>query len=367
MIVSLECKDNNSGWSLNEIKFNMINLIVGISGVGKSKTLNSIMNLKEIARGRSVNGFSWRVQIALEDEVYLWEGKFNTIEQNQFEVLDSNQEVKISAKKSRIVNEKLCRNSRVVFEVSDAGTVFLGKAVPKTNRKSLLSIFSEEEDLLRINAFLNSMILVDFDEETNFGFPENAFHSLTRQINSIEKLKKVDLPVIIKLCALQRIDRKQFDNVKNNFISIFPFVKDIKFDLDKANRNYILFIKEKETGWVEQKEISSGMFKSLLYIAELLLLQKNSVVLIDEFENGLGLNCIHKIANILKSTQDIQFILTSHHPYIINNIELSDWIILSRDGSAVNVKKADELSLGISSHENFKQLINLENYIGGIQ
>lgn len=38
-----------------------------------------------------------------------------------------------------------------------------------------------------------------------------------------------------------------------------------------------------------------------------------------EFENGLGVNCIDVLAEILLSERkDLQFIITSHHPKIIN-------------------------------------------------
>ena len=37
-----------------------------------------------------------------------------------------------------------------------------------------------------------------------------------------------------------------------------------------------------------QHEISNGMLKTIYYIVELVTMSKNSLVLIDEFENGLG-------------------------------------------------------------------------------
>ena len=46
---------------------------------------------------------------------------------------------------------------------------------------------------------------------------------------------------------------------------------------------------------------------------------KNSLVLIDGFENGLGGNCIDVLAEIsLDERKNLQFIITSHQPKIIN-------------------------------------------------
>ena len=43
-----------------------------------------------------------------------------------------------------------------------------------------------------------------------------------------------------------------------------------------------------------------------------------SVILIDEFENSLGVNCLDEITeDVVKESRRLQFILTSHHPYII--------------------------------------------------
>ena len=63
------------------------------------------------------------------------------------------------------------------------------------------------------------------------------------------------------------------------------------------------------------------MFKTLMHIAEMKLMANGSVILIDEFENSLGVNCIEVVADILMNQErDLQYIITSHHPYIINNL-----------------------------------------------
>ena len=64
----------------------------------------------------------------------------------------------------------------------------------------------------------------------------------------------------------------------------------------------------------------------------------------DEFENSLGVNCMGPLTDfILSRANDLQFIITSHHPYIINNIPKSYWKIVRRKGSAVRVTPASEI------------------------
>lgn len=58
----------------------------------------------------------------------------------------------------------------------------------------------------------------------------------------------------------------------------------------------------------------------------------DSLVLIDEFENGLGVNCIDLLSDLMLSERnDLQFIITSHHPKIINAVDKDKWRIIDRD------------------------------------
>jgi hypothetical protein len=69
---------------------------------------------------------------------------------------------------------------------------------------------------------------------------------------------------------------------------------------------------------------------------------------------------------ILHVDRNIQFIITSHHPYIINNIDMSHWKIVSRKGGVISTKNAIDLRLGESRHKAFKQLIQSPEYSKGI-
>ena len=79
------------------------------------------------------------------------------------------------------------------------------------------------------------------------------------------------------------------------------------------------------------------------------------------FENSLGINCMPELTNfILDKSPDLQFILTSHHPYIINNLPWQTWQVVSRSGSSIKATKATDISAldTASSLDKFTQLIN---------
>ena len=166
--------------------------------------------------------------------------------------------------------------------------------------------------------------------------------------------------------------------LQQRYIDIFPQVKDIKVEpLDYEEEGIPFFFKEypfiqiKESGvdrWIKLENISSGMFRSLIHITEIYLCSEGSVFLIDEFENSLGINCINEItSDILSSKRQIQFILTSHHPYIINNIDFSNWKLVTRTKGIVKTHKPEEYNIGKSKHDAFMQLIQLDEYQTGLE
>ncbi|MDL5054282.1 AAA family ATPase [Oscillatoria laete-virens NRMC-F 0139] len=117
-------------------------------------------------------------------------------------------------------------------------------------------------------------------------------------------------------------------------------------------------IKEKGVqDWI--KNISSGMFKTLMYISELYLSPDDCVILIDEFENSLGINCLDNVTDLILSNRKSQFIITSHHPYVINNISPAYWKIVTRKGSLVTVKDAKDFHIPDSRQKAFIDLINV--------
>ena len=154
-----------------------------------------------------------------------------------------------------------------------------------------------------------------------------------------------------------------------NYLNIFPEIKDIKITRETiSNDESLIFfeIQDADSGdWIPQDRMSSGMFRTLIYIIEIMTAPEGSVILIDEFENSLGINCMSEVTDfILDHADGLQFIITSHHPYIINNIPWQDWKIVSRKGSHITTKKATEISAldTASSLDKFTQLINVLNF-----
>jgi hypothetical protein len=199
----------------------------------------------------------------------------------------------------------------------------------------------------------------------------NSDKEIPNSNDSLQAILDLVISARRKLVLMHNYFPDTFSVIKNYFIDIFPQIEDIEiesFEIDESKKEVpqLSRIQIKEKGikdWIDEENISEGMFKTLMYIAEFYLSPKGSVVLVDEFENSLGVNCIDAVTDILTERQDLQFIITSHHPYIINNIPMDCWKIVTRKGGVVTVKSAEDLHLGRSKHQAYLQLINkLERY-----
>lgn len=96
-----------------------------------------------------------------------------------------------------------------------------------------------------------------------------------------------------------------------------------------------------------------------MYISELYLSPENCIILIDEFENSLGVNCLDSVTELVLNNKTLQFIITSHHPYIINNVSPAYWKIVTRKANLVTVKNAEDFHISESRQKAFIDLINV--------
>ncbi|MCC3447428.1 MAG: ATP-binding protein [Microcoleus sp. PH2017_25_DOB_D_A] len=361
-------------WRFEPIYFSNLALLVGVSGVGKTQILKGISRLKEIANGASLNGLAWDITFStIDDDVeYQWQGEFET---KKNPVIIPNQADEAS--NFRIVREHLSRNGDTIIERNSTEIKFKGNTTPKLSPfQSAVQILNQEEDILPVQQGFNKIIYSDnlsvsFNEV--FGMPHRVISIFSTNIFSLDDIKSSNLPILIKIALIARHHPDTFHEIKRKFIDIFPQIEDIKIEAVENDDNplfpnFPIQIKEKSINdWILQNNISSGMLKTLILISELYLSPQGTVILIDEFENSLGINCIDVVTDLLTENRNIQFILTSHHPYIINNISMEYWKIVTRKGGVVTVTDAKDLNLGKSRHQAFTQLINLEEYSEGIK
>jgi len=364
--------DNELEWRFEPIYFSNLALLVGISGVGKTQILKGILGLREIANGASLNGLAWDITFSTVKNVeYRWQGEFET--KKNFSMISNEIEEEIN--KFRIVREHLFKEENVIIERTRNDIIFKGNKTPKLSPfQSVVEILNQEEDISPVQQGFNKIIYSDNSRSSNgiYAIPIRVL-SIIKDNIALEDIQASNMPILLKLALIARHYSEIYNKIKSKFIEIFHQVEDVKIEAIENNENpsFPNFpIQIKETGindWIFQNNISSGMLKTLILISEMYLSPEGTVILIDEFENSLGVNCIDVVTDLLWENRNIQFILTSHHPYIINNISMEYWKIVTRKGGVVTVTDAKDLNLGKSRHQAFTQLINLEEYNEGIK
>ncbi|WP_338815449.1 ATP-binding protein (plasmid) [Bernardetia sp. Wsw4-3y2] len=378
-IIRFSFEDKELEWKLEEIKFNKLNLLVGASGVGKTQILKALLILKEIVEGESPNGVKWFIEFeTLGNQNCIWEGEFEN--KKGFPLIEGIlKDSKIN--RPKITFEKLDINGKEIVNRNNETIVFNGQQTLKLLKEESILHLLKEEDLIKpVYESLRKINFSDYSDSVNA--PKlvsiNNIASIEKpfeEFDNIEKIQNSEIGIILKLFYSSKIENDNtFSRIKQRFNDIFPQIEDIKVatlnskDVPSYLKDF-LFIQIKQenvTKWIDQLRISSGMFRTLLQLSELYLCKEGTVFLIDEFENSLGINCINEITtDILTSRRQLQFILTSHHPYIINNIEFKNWKLVTRNGGIIKAHDMSEFNFGNSKHEAFMQLLQLDEYQTG--
>jgi predicted ATPase len=370
-IQSFKFSNNKENWHIEEVKFEDLNLLVGGSGVGKTRILKALDLICDVAQGinRNLDDLEWSINFSHLGQNYRWELKSSSSKKEEI-FLNVNE-----SEQTEIIYEKLVRyddNSEteiLLRTISDSK--FNNEKLPKLKRtESAIALLSEEDSIIPVGEAFDRFIF-------NFEIPQGLIFNnreddpaklqLPNEI-SISNFKEyfAGTPSVIKAFYLQKFFPDVFNNIKERYIDVFTEVKDVRVSSKRdSDGDFLLFFEIQENGledWIPQQRISSGMFRTLICLVEITNAPKESVILIDEFENSLGINCMAELTDlILDESTDIQFILTSHHPYIINNIPWKTWQIVSKYGNEVRVRKAPDIPAldTASSLDKFTQLINL--------
>lgn len=365
-ITKFSFRNKVTGWHVKDVALGNLSLLVGASGVGKTQILKAIYSLSRIVDGKSLKGIEWKVDFEEAGIEYEWEGEFES---------ESNSQEEATSKGPTfvIVRERLAKKSgeeifsRKGAEVSYHHT----RTVKLDSTQSAVELLKEETDVSVVKRGFKKIIWLDMDDS---GI---KFRVGSDDISNIEALTMKEIKnlkyytPIQQFFLIHKYHPGEFNEIVSRFSEIFPLVEKMDFDLDNILKDIyfpVLKIKEKGVGsWIRMPDISSGMCRTLIQIIVLYLADDGDVILIDEFENGLGINCIDMLAEMaMEPETEVQVIMTSHHPYIINAIPFQDWKIVSRAACEVKVNKPSDFKIGEhSKHDAFMQLIQNPTYRTG--
>ena len=368
----LEFENLKTQLKIERIYFNNdVTLLVGLSGVGKTQILNAVeysLNLA-VDKDEPLRPYKVGIGVFVDDEEYEWFYEINKANENELIINEDN--------KYEFVYEKLVKNNEIVFERKNLEVEVVGyDKVPQPKKsESLILQYSDDKNFEKLISGIRKLYPVEIELAVRGGIRSESFSRLKSKVIdtlnvSEEKVEfKVfsHLPVAVKLYIVKNyypdIYVKIFDAVKELFMEI----EDIDVEEDAVREMYLVSIQVYGKKLLQQ-DISNGMLKTIYYIVELFTMSEDSLVLIDEFENGLGVNCIDVLSELMLSERDdLQFIITSHHPKIINAIDKNKWKIIDREGSIVKNSSSLSYGIGNSQHDAYFNLLNRWEFEGKIQ
>jgi predicted ATP-dependent endonuclease of OLD family len=357
------------GFKLGEVKFSKMNLLVGYSGSGKTRLLNTIFNLGKVAvNPESYKTGHWTIEFVIERKNFSWELR---IERNKDEEIV----VVLEKLKDLSSNKLIVERTIDLFKYNNIELPKLKKS------ETSISLLRDEKVIKPIILGFSRILIRSFSHDhKEFGYLDyqplstNILKIMEKKYNVFEKLLSSSSSLNILMYALKSHDIKHFNIFRDYYKEIFPNiedvdVKDISFFNPKSPNleTPIICIKEKNVDtWIEFNRLSSGMQKVFVLMVDVSLARNSEwIFLIDEYENSLGPKIIDFYYNWIQYVDSPhQFILTSHHPYVINNIPTSNWYVCSRKGSNVEFiygERLFEIS-GKSNQTAFTKLLNSPLY-----
>jgi hypothetical protein len=384
-IVRFAYQDTRRAWRLEETLFGDFNLLVGISGVGKTSIINALRNVRAAGlskrAGKKLEA-EWAIELTSEGKSYYWEARTTmsgaSVKGDDRDAMESGT--------SRFIHERITIDDETVLvDRSPEQFLFAGQKLPKLkDTESAIALLEAEESVAPLQRALQRILFSDtFGELVALMLVDrrSLAEAEKETASSLDALRNdIEMPILVKAYIAYKSHKESFERIRDQYMAIFPNVTDICIQLAPTEVTYeysrddeLVTIAMKEEGvdrWIMHPYISSGMLRTFFHLAELELAPPGTVIVIDEYENSMGVNCLPLVTDHLKRRQgDLQFILTSHHPYVINNIPMEWWRVVTRHGGSVRVRDAREIpALNTQSRQDaFTLLINSAEYEEAIQ
>lgn len=379
-ITHFEVHDRLLDWTLEDMRLDAFNLLVGVSGAGKTRIIRALERVCRVAMGGSEGDSPWDSSWVLTFEhqgtSYRWE-----VETEPPPVFEGGQNGSTRhAEQPLIHRERLIQGERTLLDRTPEKLEVGGKPTVRLDRaRSAFTLLKEDE---AFSPFYRAFSQVIFDHRfkaPDYGLEsESWFEQEQERYRSAEELvADVALPLHHKAEMLQARFPDEFRRIQEWFHEAFPTVEELRVLRLRENaaggqRFYSMALCAREAGvspWISFGEMSSGMQRFLVLLVHLAFAPRGTVALIDELEASMGVNCLPAVTRFLLSrAPDLQFVITSHHPYIIDQIPPRHWKLVTRRGSHVRVLgAADVPALREHSHlDAFTRLMNLSEYTEGV-
>ena len=250
-----------------------------------------------------------------------------------------------------IISEQLdILNERIIIRRDDSSAIIDNESINPPQNKLVLNIrrdIQKYPEIEKIMTWANNVVTVSF---TKF---DPIFPIFSQSSNPFELAKIVQ--------ELDDVSKKEFYNL----------VHEIGFELSSVKvlkGAQIVLFKEKGVDTILlENDLSNGMLRSisvLLYMIYFKMTGYPALLLIDDLCEGLDYDHSVKLGRKIFefcSSNDIQLIATSNDAFLMDIVDIDNWCVLRRNGSAIvplcrydNTELFDHFALtGLSNFDFF--------------
>lgn len=326
----VEGKPENGNYS-QWLTLENINLIVGKNASGKSRTIDAIRQIADLLAGDTklskltpVGYGTAEFHLIFDDNgikvEYFLDFKDGKITQ---EFLNYDGAEKLNRQEDKLFYEQI--KDYLAFQTDD-------DVIALSRRDSRQQPFFES--------------LYEWGESlTHYKFGSSLGRDMAlRDINLIGddddvSLKNTGAVAAILIKSTNKFGSSFVDTIKKDMASISYDIDDVKAVPMSflSGSAYGIGVREKEfSEYVDQSEISQGMFRVLSLIIQLnfsLISKSPSCILIDDIGEGLDFERSKKLIDLViekVSSSNVQVIMTTNDRFVMNKIDLKYWSVIQR-------------------------------------
>ena len=361
-IIKLEYHDRQRNIRLSDVNFSRLNVLKGNCGSGKSTVIDGIYTLTRIAQGAISPDDSWKlIFVDLLGRTVVWRGQFGPDCSKPLQRFST-----VNNLSARLVSESISIDGLLVFErFDDYGYLSGCKVSLEGLQHSALCQFAHQSDLKIVAHSLasiavynhDSMVLdnpqmyLAVDEYSNLAVAE---YFRRKPKSSISELHHnfIELDCREKIYYAYEYDKAAFAAFERLYCMVYPqvaqvlprmittsssaFDTPVYFEQSATNRRGVLLsVRLTDGRYVEQGSVSSGMFKTMMVLANSMFSSPHALMVYDGLESGLDSECLSYIVWSIQALTN-QHSIASHGAEIDIHLnrEEQKWVV--RQGNVIS-------------------------------
>src|SRR5262249_13156149 len=280
-ITSFSFTDLKTKWTLEEMSFDAFNLLVGVSGAGKTKIVEALKRVcaATLRSGEAPPDCVWALAFEHENVAYRWEARTRTS--------DSESPGVGKSPLPSFLMERVTADQKPLIDRAEEHFTYGEKSLPKLkSSETAILLLEDEPSLLPIRDAFRSVMFSEAvrPEETELSDgqvdgPGSGIHQPAKNLGLLRSALVVGNSalygglVTYSGYVMQETLPDDWKKLQGAYCAIFPGVTEIGVErvrLPASRSKFLLRIREAGCGdWIPQDRISSGMLRTLAHLIEL--------------------------------------------------------------------------------------------------